>query len=204
MINLKKFVINPTNEFHILRHFDFVSEHYKKTLLGKPYYYYDQSQGKFVLSKITQCDIKSALKVVGTKFNSDVVGIENPKKLLKIAQAEFKKLKDSGSLNWAQNTGFKTTSFTVGYKLPVGKINCLLVSNISTKDKNKIKSAPRSSCKGESSVLVNTITGLKLDTTTTISVELVDPVQLPFFIVTAYPNCSISPNLSFNDLVFVV
>ncbi|MBT89581.1 MAG: hypothetical protein CMN79_03715 [Spirochaetales bacterium] len=32
MNNLKKFIINPTNEFHILRHFQYVDDSYKKLL----------------------------------------------------------------------------------------------------------------------------------------------------------------------------
>ncbi|EKE11587.1 MAG: hypothetical protein ACD_15C00059G0025 [uncultured bacterium] len=33
MKNLKKFSINPTNEFHILRHFEFVKDDSKNHLL---------------------------------------------------------------------------------------------------------------------------------------------------------------------------
>lgn len=40
----EKFVINPTNEFHILRHFESVDNSYKETLQDKQYWYHDYEQ----------------------------------------------------------------------------------------------------------------------------------------------------------------
>ena len=41
--------INPSNEFHILRHFAYVSEEYKIHLIGKEYWYYDHGEEKYIL-----------------------------------------------------------------------------------------------------------------------------------------------------------
>lgn len=89
MQNSKKFEINPTNKFHILRHFEFVEEDYKKTLINELYWYYDYSQEKFVASYISKDDIRHALETIGTKFYKNIPGIENPKKLLELIKEKF-------------------------------------------------------------------------------------------------------------------
>ena len=79
MNNLEKFIINPTNEFHVLRHFRYVDDSYKKTLIGQPYWYYNYSLKKFVSSKISQVDVENALKTIGTKFEKILLAL-NPQK----------------------------------------------------------------------------------------------------------------------------
>lgn len=44
--DLDKVEINPTNEYHILRHYSYVDAPYIKTLIGKKYWFYDYSQKK--------------------------------------------------------------------------------------------------------------------------------------------------------------
>jgi hypothetical protein len=39
--------VNPTNEFHILRHFKSVNNKYKKSLIWKDYFYYDYDKSRF-------------------------------------------------------------------------------------------------------------------------------------------------------------
>lgn len=68
MNDLEKYIINPTNEFHVLRHFKYVDDSYKETLIEQPYWCYEYSQKKFVFSKISEFDIENALKTIGTKL----------------------------------------------------------------------------------------------------------------------------------------
>lgn len=203
MNNPKENIINPTNEFHVLRHYRFVDDSYKETLINQPYWYYDNTQNKFLYSRISKIDIENALKTIGTKFEKNIAGIENPKKLLEIIKSKFKELKLANKIRWIDNTENKTTIFSFDYISPVGQMTCLSIDNISEKDKARIKRVFRSKCAGENEVIVNTISGIKLSFTKTISVEMVKTKQLPFYIITAYPDCQID-DISDDKLVFVV
>lgn len=203
MNNLNKFTINPTNEFHVLRHFKFVENQYKETLIDQPYWYYDNTQKKFLYSKISKTDIENALKTIGTKFEKNIASIENPKKLLEVIRQKFQELKLANKIRWIDNAENKTTMFSFDYILPVGQMSCLSIDNISKKDKERIKQVFRSKCAGENKVIINTISGMKLSFTKTISVEMVETKQLPFYAITAYPDCQID-DISDDKLVFVV
>lgn len=203
MNNLEKFAINPTNEFHILRHFKFVKNQYKKTLINQPYWYFDDTQKKFLCSRISKIDIENALKTIGTKFEKNIAGIENPKKLLGIIEQKFQELKLANKIRWIDNADNKTTIFAFDYILPVGQMSCLSIDNISKKDKVRIKRVLRSKCAGENEVIVNTISDTELSFTKTISAEMFKTKQLPFYVVTAYPDCQID-DISDDKLVFVV
>ncbi len=204
MNKLKKYEINPTNEFHILRHFKFVENQYKETLINQPYWYYDFTQKRFFYSKISKVDIENALKTISTKFEKNIAGIENPKKLLEIIKSKFQELILDNKIHWVDNTGYKTTTFTFEYVFSVGQMNCLLIDNISEKDKARIKRVFRSKCVGENDVVVNTISGIETSFTKTISVQIVETKQLPFYTITAFPDCHISDDISDDKLVFVV
>ena len=204
MNNLEKYIINPTNEFHVLRHFRFVDSSYKKSLIDKPYWYYDYAQKKFIYSKISQIDIGNALKTIGTKFDKNITGIENPKKLLKIIKCEFQKLLSANKIYWIDNLENRNTTFTLDYKSSIGQLNCVSIDNISETNKKSIKRISRSDCVGENDIVVNTISGIELSSTKTIHVEIVKTRQLPFYTITAFPDCSILDDLSDNELVFVV
>lgn len=200
---MKKYEINPTNEFHILRHFKFVKNQYKETLINQPYWYYDNTQKKFLYSRISKIDIENALKTISTKFEKNIAGIENPKKILEIIKSKFKELKLANKIRWIDNGENKTTIFSFDYILPVGQMSCLSIDNISKKDKLQIKRVFRSKCAGENKVIVNTISKMELSFTKTISVEMVKTRQLPFYVITAYPDCQID-DISDEKLVFVV
>jgi len=204
MNNLEKSIINPTNEFHILRHFKYVDDSYKETLIGQPYWYYDYSQKKFVFSKISEVDIEYALKTIGTKFEKGINGIESPKKLLEIIEERFQELSSDNNISWIDNITHKTAIFTFDYKLPVGKMNCLDRATIPEKDKARIKSVLRSKCTGENAVIVNLISDIELPSTKSIHVEIVETKQLPFYTITAFPDCSLPDDISDENLIFVV
>lgn len=204
MNNLEKFIINPTNEFHILRHFKYVDDSYKETLIGQPYWYYDYSQKKFVFLKISEIDIENALKTIDAGFEKNISGIESPKKLLEIIKDRFQELQLDNKICWIDNIEYKTATFTFAYHFPVGKMNCLDRDNIPEKDKNRIKPVLRSKCAGENAVIVNTISGVELSSTKSIHVEIVETKQLPFYTITAFPDCSLPNDIPDENLIFVV
>ncbi len=204
MNNLKKYAINPTNEFNVLRHFKFVDDSYKETLIDQPYWYYDHTQKKSFSSRISTVDIENALITIGTKFEKNIIGIENPKKLLEIIKQTFQELLSTNKIRWIDSPEYKTTNFVFDYKFPVGKMSCLNKDNISEKDKARIKRVSRSRCVGESEVVVNIISGVEVSSTNTINVTIVEIKQLPFYTITAYPDCPSSNDILFEKLVFVV
>lgn len=204
MKTINKFTINPTNEFHILRHYKYVDELYKKTLIGQPYWYYDHIQKKFLYSKITQTDIENALQTIGTKFDKDVRGIENPRKLLRLIKSSFQELSSLNKIDWNKNLGYKSTTFAIDYQSPVGQMNCLNLDDVSNIDRSRIRRIFRSKCSGENKIFVNTISNTKLSSTNTIHVEIVDTIQIPFFFITSFPDCAHVNDLPEEKLVFVI
>jgi len=204
MNDLEKFIINSTNEFHLLRHYKFVDAAYEETLIDKPYWHFDHSQKQFVYSKILIADIEKALQTIGTKFDENIKGIENPKKLLEIIRNKFQELHSTDKIIWSDFLGFKTTTFAFDYKSTVGRKNCLNIDDIPNKEKSLIKQVPRSQCVGEDKIIINTISGIELSSTKAIRVKIVDTTQLPFFMVTAFPDCSLPDDLPDEKLVFVI
>lgn len=201
---LEKFAINPTNEFHVLRHFKYVNDLYKKTLVNQEYWYYDFKQKKFISSKISQADIENALNTIASKFDKNIVGLENPKRLLKLIKNKFHELLLINKISWIDNSENKVAKFVFDYKYNVGQMSCLSIYNISEKDKERIKTIPRSNCIGENETIVNTISDVKLLPTKTINVEIVETKQLPFYTITAFPNCPDSKDLEIDELLFAV
>ncbi len=204
MSKLEKFAINPTNEFHVLRHFEFVDEAYTKTLINKPYWYYDYAQKKYLAAHISQKDIDYALETIGTKFYRNIEGIENPRKLLKLIQKKFVALSLKNEIKWINEGERNIFAFTFAYAMDVGDMNCLTINKLTDSDKKNIQAISRSECVGEEGVVVDTISGIELLATNRIYVEIVETKQLPFFAITAFPDCSANNNLSDDELVFVV
>lgn len=201
---LDKFEINSTNEFHILRHFEFVDDAYKKTLINKPYWYYDYSQKKYVSSYISQNDIECALETIGTKFYKNIFGIENPKKLLELIKEKFSGLVSRNEVGWNIENEKKVCAFSFEYDATVGKMNCLAINKLTEDEKKKVKVVARSKCAGENNIVVNIISGADVVDTSMIYVEIVEIEQLPFFVITAFPDCSANSISSDDDVVFVV
>jgi len=208
MDKLKKFIINPTNEFHILRHYEFVDNSYKETLINKPYWYYDYFQKKYISSYISQNDVNYALETIGTKFYKNVKGIENPKKLLELIKNEFVKLISKNKIHWTLDGENKVTKFSINVDSAVGRINVLSIDSLSNGDKKNIKSISRSKCMGENGVVVNTVSGIKQGSTNMIYVEIIETKQLSFYMMTAFPDCSSSDrsinDISDDELIFIV
>lgn len=204
MNNPEKSIVNPTNEFHILRHFKFVDDSYKETLVGQPYWYYDYAKKKFVYSKISKVDIENALKAIGTKFEKNIAGIENPKKLLKIIEKRFQELLLADKISWIEYLGYEAATYTFNYQFFVGQMNCLNIDNISEKDKARIKRVSRSKCVGEKECIINTISGIKLSSTKIIYVEIVKTKELPFYTITTFPDCPSADNIADDKRVFAI
>lgn len=185
--DLDKFEINPTNEFHVLRHFSSVDSEYSKTLIGQEYFYYDYAKKQFVKSIISQKDIQSALQTMGTKFFQNIKGIENPKKLLNFIKEKLKLEIENKNISWTLQEKNKTASFTIRYNKKIGDKNLIPISDLSIQEKTRIKTMPRSEHKGEESLLINTITGVKIQSVDIIAVEIVQTDEFPFYFITSYP-----------------
>ncbi|EKE21959.1 MAG: hypothetical protein ACD_7C00086G0011 [uncultured bacterium] len=198
-------IINPTNEFHILRHFAFVKDTYKKSLINKHYWYWDYSQEKFIAAYISPDDIKYALETIGTKFYKNIVGIENPRKLLKLIKEKFRELDLKNEIRWVDEEERSLTSFSFEYDCPVGDMNCISIDKLSVEDRKRTKAALRSKCVGEDNIMINIVSEIELQSTRMICVEIVETKQLPFFAITAFPACSVNNNSAGDDdIVFMI
>lgn len=186
--DLNRFEINPTCEFHILRHFNSVDPEYSNTLVGQEYFYYDHGQNKFIKSVISPKDIKSALKTKGTKFFPNTEGIETPKKLLLLIKSRLQdKIRDK-EIGWIYKEKVTVAMLSFKYKTVVGEEDLIPVSSLSEAEKKRIKKVARSEHSGEKSLYINTIKGIPKPETDIISAQILETKDLPFYFITAYPS----------------
>lgn len=99
--------------------------------------------------------------------------------------------------------GNKRFAFTFEYNSPIGNKNVLSINNLSDNNKKNVKSVSRSKCVGENNIIVKTITGIELQPTNIIYVEILKTKQLPFFVITAFPEC-LANNIPDDELVFAM
>jgi hypothetical protein len=180
---MKKIEINPTTEFHILRHFYNVDESYTKNLLGKKYYYFDYVKNSFETSIISQKHIDFAFKTFASKFTFD----KTPTDLLKLAENEFQ----TTNLNWQKENNVSIARFEISQSHNVGSCNLIVKSNLSQSDLERVKTQPRSKLEGEDNILISTLSNFKSPQTNTISVEIVDSPELPFLWISMYPQANL-------------
>jgi len=174
---------DATNQYHLLRHYVSCSKEYLQTLIGKKYQYYDYQSGQFVASIITQKDLEVAFRTRGSKFFTDVPGIENPKALIEVIKVQIKKLKLS-----------KPGAFIFEYPVAVGEANLVTIETLGEKQKQQIVKVPRSNQGGDSQVIIQTISGIVKKPTKKIVVELT--IVDKHLNVTAYPGEELSPDFS--------
>ena len=124
--------------------------------------------------------------------------------ILNLEQIVYKSNQKSNKLKWKLENDCKSTSFIIDYQYPVGQKNCLALYSLTKAQKQLVKQVIRSKCKGESNIIINTISGLPLKTTNQIYVEITSTPKLPFLFVSAYPFCKLPGNLSLSELVFVI
>jgi len=174
--------INPTNEFHLLRHFIDVSSEYRNSLIGKEYYRFNFKTQKFEKSFITPIDIDNALKTTGSKFYKNVKGIEDPQKLLKLIVSEFYKLNER---IWTDCENGKNLGFLFKYSQYVGERNLIHIKELTNEERKRVKKVPRG--ESESEIMINVVSNVKVRRLDTIEVSLLDSPKLPSLFVTAYP-----------------
>lgn len=184
--DLLKFTINPSFEMHILRHYASVSDDYKKELLGKEYFYFDYKSKTFKKSKITFDKIEIALSTKGTKFESNIEGIETPKKLLNWARAEIFNLVGKDELYLIEKGNELKIMIELTYPKYVGEINVLKLKDLSSGQKLSVKRVNRSEGV-DSALLINTISDLPTIKTKSIAFLLHGVPELEFYFGTAYP-----------------
>lgn len=185
--DLKKFAVNPTCEFHVLRHFSAINSTYVNTLVGQEYYYFDYGKNAFVQSVITPKDIQTACKTKGSKFSSNILGLATPREVLTRVQSELEKRIRSQSIGWLEKGNYASAKFCFPYDRVVGDKDVVATSDLSQVERARIQQTPRSDLGSEKSVIINTVTGVRKSKTNTISVEIVKTDALPFYFVTAYP-----------------
>ena len=200
---MKNIEINPTTEFHILRHFLKVSQEYKDSLIGKDHFYFDYSANTFKSSTISEEDVNSALVSFGGKFLEDLTGISSPTDILQLCKVEFN-LRYPDRISSSET---KHYNFEVTYSDNLGLQNFLEISKLTLEEKSKIQKIPRSKLVGEGSIIVNVLDSDRLlNSTKIIAVEVVDTPELPFLWVTAHPvnHLNINEFLPFWDQVVIL
>lgn len=178
--------INASNEYHILRHFESVSDSYKASLVNKEYFYHNAGKDKFEQEIITSDKIEAALNTKGSKFFKDIPGIATPIDVLKIVKTEFEKISYEEQ-NWEGNLTKKFFSFLINYDYPVGLKNLVNIKDLTKEERSRIKKVTRGSHSGDDTVLINTVENVSTKKINTIEVCLVDTVELPFYFITAFP-----------------
>lgn len=186
--DLGRIVSNPTNEYHILRHYSKLDSSYSNTLIGKEYDYFDYDQQKFKQSVITPEDIETAYQTKGTKFYSHITGIENPTKLIEYTKAELQKLIEKKSAMWIQKSTYEALMFTIDYPVIVGDQDLVSIEALFKQQQSEVKITPRGSHEGEKSIMIKTITGVQKVSTKRISVEINLMSGKAHAFMTAYPS----------------
>lgn len=186
--DLNKFQIHPSCQLHILRHYTDTPGAYRASLRGKDYVYYDTEKKSFVESVIQEKDIEDAFKTTGTKFFSDVAGIETPEDLMNIIQAEMKKQIEEDNLDWIVKDDFRITMFSFEYDSIVGEEDLIAIEDLAEADRARIKRVARGTHAGDATTYIYVIDGIEKKKTSRIAVEIADHAILPYFFMTAYPS----------------
>jgi hypothetical protein len=150
-------------------------------LVGKEYYYHNNETNRFETGIISLTDIKDALQTKGSKFFDNILGIEDPKKLLLIINKEFK----SKNKKWKTCSNGKYMGFLIEYFEPVGYKNLVSVNSLTSEEKKKIKKVARG--QKEASIIIYEVSNIEMKKLNTIEVGVLDTEELPFLLVTAYP-----------------
>jgi len=193
---MNKFQINITNQYHILRHFNYVDNQYIKNLIGKEYYYYSHNLQSFRGAEIDLKSIEDALKTKGSKFLKNIKLLETPRKLLILIKNEWDLLREK-EITWQTNSLGRSFSFIINYSEAVGYKDLISIEDLTSAERKRINTFPRSNHEGEKSVLIKTISGVEKKLINTIEVGILDTMELPFYLITAYPG-DLMPTLDFS------
>lgn len=178
---------NPSNEYHILRHYPRMPVEYSDALLGKDYEYFDYEKNSYVSSTISQDDIEIAYKTKGSRFFENVPGIEDPTKLIELIREEFRKRVVNGDAFWLQKEIFQAVVFTIDYHVVVGYKDLIPINSLSSDEQARVLTVPRGSSGSEKTVIIKTITNISKKPTSRISVKIVRLPNKPEIYLTAYP-----------------
>lgn len=118
---------NPTNEYHLLRHYPLLPQSYTDTLIGEEYEYFDDRQQRYVRSIISPKDIEAAYRTPKTKFYPGIQGMKTPRELIRQIKNEFHKRISSQGISWIQKSDREVLIFTATYPQPVGDQALVLV-----------------------------------------------------------------------------
>lgn len=177
-------VANPTNEYHILRHFLHASEGYVRGLIGQEYEYYDHASQGFVLSVIAEKDIELAYQTRGSKFYSGIRGIKNPCEVIALVKKELRERITRGDMVWIQKTTYDFLIFSIEHSKNVGDKDFVVVDSLSNEQQAHIHMIPRSEREG---IMFRTISGVKKFPTNRFVVEIHLLHGKEFAYITCYP-----------------
>lgn len=183
---MKTLEINPTNEYHILRHFTDVSADYIKSLIGKEYYYFNNEHRHFHQGVIDAIAITEALETVGSKFTKNVKGIENPRELLNLMKVKFESYAEA-EIEWKVKDEYRFFPFLLTHSEAVGFKNLVPIDGLTAEQKDRVKTMPRSAHAGEDTVMVKVVADVEMQPTNSIVAGVFDYEDLPFYQATAYP-----------------
>lgn len=175
---------NPTNEYHILRHYSHVSDEYVKGLIGQEYEYYDPATQGFVSSVITEKDIDLAYQTRGSKFYSGVRGIENPRELITLIKKELRVRIARGDMFWMCKPAYDFLTFSIEYPEYVGDKDFVAVDSLSREQQARIRMVPRSTREG---IMFRVVSGVEKFPTHRFVVEIHHFPGKQFAYITGYP-----------------
>ncbi|MDP2631026.1 MAG: hypothetical protein Q8P56_06515 [Candidatus Uhrbacteria bacterium] len=175
---------NPTNEYHILRHYSDMPKAYTDSLVGKEYEYYNYETRGFTSSIISQDDIQTAFQTKGSKFYNDVSGLENPHKIIEYIKEELRARIGQGNMFWICKPTFDFLIFSITYSENVGDKDFVTVDSLSHEQQARIKMVPRST---REEVMFRTVSGVAKMSTNRFVVEIHHFPGKQFAYMTAYP-----------------
>jgi len=200
---LQHFCTNPSNEYHIVRHYTKVDTSYKTMLADNDYWYYHHGQQIFLEWKITYEDIELALQTRGWSFYPNVAWIETPKKLINLAKYKLEERIRNWSLYRELREKDRMVFFDFDYWSIVWEENVCLYNNLTEIEKSELKVVSRSSHVSEKDSYIKvTHRGNKVQTTY-ITVQIHDTWVLPFYFLTAYPRGLRKPIKEGEAIVFL-
>lgn len=213
-IDWESFAANPSNAYHMLRHFDDIDPDYCTSLIGKPYRNFDYVYKKFYQDTISQQDIEYALNTIGGGFDGTAQGIENPSKLITRCKAQIqKKIADKPTQRSRASDGWKT-EFTLYYPTIVWELVIRIKSELSSEDIARIITQPRSQHPSEQHSIVQTLSGIPKEQTDYLHIWIHDVSYLPFYFLSIFPTLSPQEQerrygkdawkTSFDEIVFFV
>lgn len=190
-------VANPTNEFHLLRHFMRTTKEYERTLLGQPYEYYDPETKVFKSSTLVEHDLAAAYQTTGTKFYPGVSGLETPRRLITLIRHELSKRVVRRDMHWIVSPHRQVLQLSLSCPEAVGDQDLVVIEDLPVASRERVQRVVRGGHAGERATMIQTVTGIAKQSTRNIAVEIQLVRGRSTAFLTAYPG-ELSPSFPAN------